>query len=90
MTKPRHRARTLRRVKVKLAGGNVITAYRDRKKVKLSCLICKDPLKGIPHKTTANFRKLTKSQKTVNRPYGGKLCTKCMRKLMIEKARSML
>ncbi len=90
MTKPRHRARTFRRVKVKLPGNNVILTYRDRTKRKPSCLTCGDVLKGIPHKITANMRKLTKSQRTVNRPYGGKLCSKCMRKEMIKRARSML
>ena len=63
MTKPRHRARTLRRVKVKLPGNRVVIAYRDRKKGKITCLRCEIPLKGIPHKVTANFRKLTISQK---------------------------
>ena len=40
MVKPRHRARTLRRVKVKLPGNNVALTYRDRKKGKIECTKC--------------------------------------------------
>jgi len=34
------------------------------------------------------MQKLAKTKKRPERPYGGNLCSKCMRSLMIDKARS--
>ncbi len=42
------------------------------------CGGCGAELHGIPR----NTRKLCKSQKTVNRPFGGHYCSRCMREVI--------
>ncbi|HDH91637.1 MAG TPA: hypothetical protein ENF38_01660 [Candidatus Aenigmarchaeota archaeon] len=51
------------------------------------CAICKKPLSGVPKQKPSLVRKLSKTEKRVNRPYGGYLCSRCMRKIMREKVR---
>lgn len=90
MTKPRHRSRTFRRVKVRTPAGKSILHYRPRKASKQKCKDCGIVLKGVPHNTSKKLKKFSKSQKRPQRPYGGILCTRCMRKLMIIKTKEMV
>lgn len=59
-----------------------------KKKVKLPrCGVCGATLHGIPRLRSSQIRKLAKSEKGPERPYGGNLCSKCMRQKIIERFR---
>lgn len=86
MPAPRYRSRSLRRVYVKTPGGRVVVHYRKRKP-KIAHCSCGAPLKGVVRERPYKMRNMPKTKKRPERPYGGILCSKCMRKLMVEKAR---
>lgn len=64
------KSRRLRRVQVRTPSGTV-THYRQRNRQTPKCAVTKKPLRGIPRLTNTKFRNLSKSKKTVSRPYGG-------------------
>lgn len=77
------------KIKKKLPSGK-IKIVEKRKKPKIAkCAVCKKPLHGVPREIPSKMRKLALSQKRPNRPYGGNLCSKCMRELFKEKARNL-
>ena len=82
MQNNRLKSRTFRRVKRKVPGNRVVIHYVKRKNQPARCAICGAPLKGVPR----DNKKLSKSEKRPERPYGGMLCSKCMRELMIKKS----
>ena len=77
VTKSRH----VRRVFVRTPGGRTKLTYRRKLKSKKKCAGCGKPLHGIPRDT----RRLPKSKKRVNRPYGGYFRSSCMREILKEK-----
>ena len=84
MVSGKYKSRTLRRVKVRTPGGNVVVHYRRRKPAKAQCAVCGDVLKGVARAN--KLRNLPKTDKRPERPYGGVLCSRCMR----QKIREML
>jgi len=64
------KSRRLRRVKVKTVKGTT-THYRQENRSIARCAVTKKPLEGFQGKQINNFPVLSKSQKTVARPYGG-------------------
>ena len=80
MVEGKRKSRSLRRVQRKTPGGKTVQHYRKRKPSAAKCAECGAELPGIPRLKVAKFKNLTKSQKKVARPYGGNLCSKCMRK----------
>lgn len=72
------RSRTFRRVYVKTPGGKVVIHYKRRKPNSMKCS-CGAVLKGSPRGIPSRMKKLSKTQKRCERPYGGNLCSKCMR-----------
>lgn len=76
----RHRTRTYRRVKKKTPGGRLKIEYTKRKPSHKKCAQCKKILKGVPRDLPYKVNKLSKSQKKPERPFGGYLCSECMRK----------
>jgi large subunit ribosomal protein L34e len=81
------RSRSLRRVFKKTPGGNTVVHYTKRKPSKAVCSDCGAVLSGVENNRPSKLQKLSKTQKRPSRPFGGVLCTKCTRKLMINKAR---
>ncbi|MFW5976886.1 MAG: 50S ribosomal protein L34e [Candidatus Nanoarchaeia archaeon] len=81
ITMPRgmYRSRTLRRKDVKTPGGKTVRRYKQRKPHVAHCGRCGAKLQGIPRIRASLFAKLTKSQKRPERPYGGVLCSRCLR-----------
>jgi len=72
------RSRSLRKVRVKVTKG-VRIHFKERPAGLPRCSSCKNVLKGIKRNRSYSFRNIPKSQKKVNRPYGGNLCSKCLR-----------
>ena len=83
------KSRSLRRIKVKVPGGTTKLVYKKRKPKKAKCSICGAALKGVPRENATKMKNLAKTKKRPQRPYGGVLCSMCMRKLMVSKARSL-
>lgn len=81
MVKPMLRSRSKKRRKVRTPGNRLVTHYKRKKPGIARCAVCKKPLHGIPRLNPSEMGKLPKSKKRPERPYGGNLCSKCMRDL---------
>ncbi len=88
MTAGRFKSRSFRRVKKRMPSGRVKTTYTRRKPKKARCAICGKELHGVPRVLPSELKKYAKSQKRPSRPYGGYICSSCLRKLMKGKARA--
>lgn len=84
----RFRSRTFRRVFVRTPGGETKLTYKKRKNAKPHCALCKAVLPGVARGTKTQVRALPKSARRPERPYGGQLCSACMRKTIVAKARN--
>ena len=84
----KHRNRSFRRVIVKLAN-RLTTHYKKSKPKKAHCSSCGGKLAGVARERPYKMRNMPKTAKRPERPYGGKLCSKCLRAEMKSKARSL-
>ncbi|HLC81660.1 MAG TPA: 50S ribosomal protein L34e [Candidatus Nanoarchaeia archaeon] len=75
----RFKSRRFRKIFVRTPGSRVKVHYRERKPKRASCGSCGTQLAGVPRERPAIFKKLAKSSRRPERPYGGVLCSKCMR-----------
>ncbi|MBI2129611.1 50S ribosomal protein L34e [Candidatus Woesearchaeota archaeon] len=73
------KSRTFRRVFVKTPGGKTVIHYEKRKPSKAHCANCGSVLSGVPRERPFKMMKMGKTEKRPERPYGGMLCSKCMR-----------
>ena len=85
----KHKSRSMRRVYTKLPGSNVVVHYKKRKPSKAVCAVCGDALKGVPRERPYKMQTMAKTKKKPSRPYGGFLCSKCMRAKLKEKAENV-
>jgi large subunit ribosomal protein L34e len=81
------RGRNLKRRKVKTPGKRLVIHYKEKKHGIPICAICKKPLHGVPHLKSTDMRKLPKTKRRPERPYGGNLCSKCMREFFRKSVR---
>lgn len=86
MVEGKKRSRSKRRVKVKLTRETVIH-YEDRRPKLARCGGCGAELKGVPRLKKSEITNIAKTKKRPERPFGGVLCSKCMRDKMREKIR---
>ncbi len=89
MVRPALRSRSLRRVKTRTPGGRTIVRYEKRKPNAARCAICGRVLNGVPRLRPVDLRKLPKTARRPERPYGGYLCPQCLARLLKDAARSM-
>lgn len=82
------RSRKQRRVKVKIPSG-VKVVYKKRKPKLAHCGSCGTILHGVPRERPYNLKKLPKSKRRPERPYGGALCHKCLKKKIARGARNV-
>ena len=87
MPAPRLRSRSLRKVFRKVSGGRVSLHYKKKKPKAARCGNCGALLKGTPRELPFKMRSMAKTKKRPERPFGGVLCSKCMRKEIINKVR---
>ena len=87
MPKPSRRSRSMRKVFRKVPGARISVQYKKRKPNAAKCGNCGAVLKGIPRLNPIKMRNLAKTMRRPQRPYGGVLCSKCLRNKMIEKFR---
>ncbi|MBI4144159.1 50S ribosomal protein L34e [Candidatus Woesearchaeota archaeon] len=79
MVEGRRKSRSLRRIRVTTPGARRITHYELRNPGKAQCGKCGRILHGMPNVPAQKLHKIAKTHKRPTRPYGGNLCTKCMR-----------
>ncbi len=83
------RSRSIKRSQMKVPGGRTVTHYKKGKASIARCAKCGRSLKGVPRKRPSELKKLPKSQRRPSRPYGGNLCSSCMREVFREKVREV-
>jgi large subunit ribosomal protein L34e len=81
MVRPAYRSRSRRRVYKRTPGGRTVVHYEKRKHSRAVCAICGRPLGGVPRGRPVELRKMAKTEKRPERPYGGYICSGCLRKL---------
>ena len=88
MPESRYRSRSYRRVHKKTPGGKTVLRYKKKKPSKHVCAKCGQLLHGVPRGRPYEIRKLSKTKKRPNRPFGGYLCSECARSHFKSEARS--
>ena len=88
MPEGKRKSRSQRRVYVRTPSSKSVLHYRARKPSKAVCGTCGAVLKGVPRETPAKLSKIPKSGRSPERPFGGKLCSACSRKIIVAIARS--
>jgi len=78
--KPGHKSKSKRVVQRRTPGRKTVTHRESKIPSKAKCANCGIELHGIPKRA----KKLSKSERTVNRPFGGHYCSKCSREKIIE------
>ena len=89
MVEGRKKSRSPRKLKTRLITGKVVIHYYRRKPGKAQCGACGDNLKGVPRERPNTMHNLPRSCKRPQRPYGGVLCSRCSRKLIVSRVRSI-
>jgi large subunit ribosomal protein L34e len=77
------------KVKIRTPSGRVVIKIKRRRPSFAKCAYCGKPLHGIPKLTPAETRKISKTKRRPERPYGGYLCPECSRELFRERARKI-
>jgi len=83
----KHKSGSLRKVQRKTPGSSTVQSYRKRKPSKASCAGCGNSLNAVPRERPYKMKNMAKTKKRPERPYGGVLCSACMRKKIKGKAR---
>ena len=84
----RFKARSKKLKYVKTPGGRTVVHYKGKKVSKARCAECGKQLAGTLRGAVVEMRRVPKTKKRPERPYGGYLCSSCMRKKLISKARA--
>ena len=82
------KSRTYRRVYRRTPGGRTVLQLKKRKPKKAHCAKCGDTLKGVPRERPFKIKNMPKTMKRPERPFGGVLCSRCTRRVIIERVRS--
>jgi len=83
----RFKSRSLRQISRKVPGGRTVIHYKYKKPKKAHCAKCKVQLAGVPRERPHKMKNMAKTKKRPQRPFGGVLCSKCMRKEIIARAK---
>lgn len=71
--------RGTRRLKRRTPGGRSVVHCDKRRPSHAECARCSGKLAGVPRATPCNLGKMTKSERSVSRKFGGVLCSRCVR-----------
>ena len=80
-----YRTRSLRRIKIKLPGGRKKIQYKRRRPSKAIDPITGQKLHGVVNLIPSQLRKLPKTAKRPQRPFGGVLSSRSMRKEILKR-----
>jgi large subunit ribosomal protein L34e len=84
MVQGKEKSRSKRKVYTRVPSGKVKKVLKIRKSSAPKCGKCGKNLQGIPRLIPSKFKNLAKTKKRASRPYSD-LCSKCMRKKIMEK-----
>lgn len=76
------RTRSVKKMRVRTPGNRLVTHFKMEKVGVAKCNICKKPLHGVPRVIPSEMGKIPKSSRRPERPYGGNLCSECMRRVL--------
>ena len=85
MVQGRFKSGHYRRVQRKLPGNRTTTQFKEGKPSQPHCGRCGKALHGIARMTKVEAQHAPKTAKRPQRPFGGALCSACMRIAIIEK-----
>lgn len=88
MPELRYRSRSYKRINKRTPGGRNVLRYKKKKPNKHVCGECGQLLHGVPRGRPFEIKKLSKTKKRPSKPFGGYLCTKCLRNHFKNEARS--
>ena len=83
----RFKSRSKKLKYVKTPGGRTVVHYKQAKPSKAKCGSCGKQLAGTLRKLPSKMKNIPKTKKRPTRPFGGNLCSSCMRKKIIKEAR---
>ncbi len=87
MPRPAQRTDSFRKIRTRTPGGKTVIHYEKRKPGIARCAICGKPLRGVPRLRVPVLRRLSKTKKRPERPYGGYICHECLANLLRMKIR---
>ncbi|MEM4577005.1 MAG: hypothetical protein QW701_06100 [Candidatus Nezhaarchaeales archaeon] len=64
---------------VRTPGGRLVRRPVEPKKKEAKCAWCHEELHGAPALSKTNIKKLPKSSRRPERPYGGYICPRCLK-----------
>lgn len=73
------KSRSLRRIYKRTPGKRNVMHFRPRKPSKAHCAACGAVLKGVLRERPYKMMSIPKTKKRPSRPFGGVLCSRCMR-----------
>ncbi len=82
MVRPGLRSRSLRRVYRRTPGGTTTIHFERRRPKQARCARCGRPLGGVPRGRPRELRRMSKTSKRPQRPYGGVLCSRCLSEMI--------
>ena len=81
------KSRSKKAVFKKTPGSKTVVHYKKKKISKAKCASCGKALPGTMAKVASKVKNAFKTKKRPTRPFGGNLCSACMRRKLIRKAR---
>ncbi|ABR55394.1 Ribosomal protein L34e [Methanococcus vannielii SB] len=88
MPAPRYKSGSAKKVYKRAPGNRRVLHIRRKKQSSAKCGACGALLNGVPSLRTVQVSKLSKTQRRPERAFGGALCPKCVKKMMVVKARN--
>lgn len=89
MPRRSERTRSRKRVYTSFPGTGQGVHYKLKVGDVQRCRVCKRPIAGIPRISRFKASKLTRSEKSVARPYGGQICPGCLKRGLGQAARNI-
>ena len=85
----KYKSRKYRKIYKKTPGGRTAIHYMQRKAGMVGCAKCGSTIKGIKNVFASREGALPKSDKRINRIFGGSLCSRCSRIILKARAREL-
>jgi len=79
----------MKKVKTRTPPGKIKFHYRRERVQIAKCANCKSQMRGIRRLIPSEFKKLAKSDRRPERPYGGYFCSSCSKEIFRERVRSV-
>lgn len=71
--------RKAKKIKKRIPSGKSVIRRGKKRPAYTKCAECGAQIHGMPRLKPSKLKKIPKSKRVPNRPYGGNLCSSCMR-----------